>query len=211
MSAYPTIAARGGEMPDPRKARAGRAGRASQLRIIGGHWRGRKLTFTAAEGLRPTPDRVRETLFNWLAAEVRGARCLDLFCGSGALGLEALSRGAKYCDFVDSHGASLRQVAAHIDTLGAGKQATCHSREAQAVLADATLPWDIVFIDPPFGRDLAQPVCRALDSRQLLAPGARIYLETGREEEELDLPAHWQLHRDKQAGAVRYRLFHCDA
>lgn len=197
-------------MPDPRKARAGRAGGASQLRIIGGQWRGRKLTFTPAEGLRPTPDRVRETLFNWLATEVRDARCLDLFCGSGALGLEALSRGATHCDFVDSHSPSLRQVAAHISTLGASELATCHFREAQAILADATLPWDIVFIDPPFGRDLAQPVCLALDSRQLLAPGARVYLETGREEE-LELPAHWQLHRDKRAGAVRYRLFHCDA
>ena len=82
----------------------------SQLRIIGGQWRGRKLTFTPAEGLRPTTDRVRETLFNWLAADIQGARCLDLFAGSGALGLEALSRGAAHCDFVETSVCALRDL-----------------------------------------------------------------------------------------------------
>ena len=98
--------------------RAASAGR-SQLRIIGGQWRGRKLTFTPAEGLRPTTDRVRETLFNWLAPFIFGARCADLFAGSGALGLEALSRGAAHCDFVDSAKAAGRQIAGHLETLGA--------------------------------------------------------------------------------------------
>lgn len=183
-----------------------RAG-SSRLRIIGGQWRGRKLAFTPAEGLRPTTDRVRETLFNWLAPEIHGARCLDLFCGSGALGLEALSRGAAQCDFVDTHRANLAQVDAHLASLGAGDRGRCHDGPAARFLESARQAWHIVFIDPPFERGLAGPACRLLQDRGLLAPGACIYLETGLREALPDLPPEWHLHRDKQAGGVSYRLY----
>jgi len=181
---------------------------AGHLRIIGGRWRGRKLRFTAAEGLRPTPDRVRETLFNWLATEIRDARCLDLFSGSGALGLEALSRGAAHCDFVDKHPASIAQIQRHLEDLGAGALGRCHTARASDFLAHADEPWDIVFIDPPFGQALVAPACELLTDRTLLAAGACIYLETGTEDTVPDLPAAWLLHRDKTAGAVSYRLYH---
>ncbi|TGD72738.1 16S rRNA (guanine(966)-N(2))-methyltransferase RsmD [Mangrovimicrobium sediminis] len=188
---------------------SGRPGH-SELRIIGGQWRGRKLRFAPEEGLRPTTDRVRETLFNWLTPEVHGARCLDLFAGSGALGLEALSRGAAHCDFVDTSPRVIRQLRQHLDTLGAGAAGCCHQRPALDYLAgqsDAAQPWDIVFVDPPFGHALAGPSCAQLDARGLLAPDALVYLETGAGEPLPELPAGWDCHREKRAGGVAYRLF----
>lgn len=179
----------------------------SQLRIIGGQWRGRKLSFTPAEGLRPTPDRVRETLFNWLSAGIHGARCLDLFSGSGALGMEALSRGATWCDFVDSNGNNIRQISSHLDALEAGHRAACHPGSAGAFLAQTRLPYDIVFLDPPFGQGLVEASCKLLSAADLLAPGAQLYLESGSTEPELELPASWQLHRRKTAGEVSYCLY----
>jgi 16S rRNA (guanine966-N2)-methyltransferase len=184
----------------------GAAGR-NQLRIIGGQWRGRKLAFTPEQGLRPTTDRVRETLFNWLAPEIHGARCLDLFTGSGALGLEALSRGAACCDFVDTSPAVLKQVRGHLSTLAASSIAACHQRPALQYLETAPGPWDIAFIDPPFGENLVSPSCGLLEERKLLATGALVYIETGANEGLLQLPDGWQLHREKRAGGVCYRLF----
>jgi len=160
-----------------------------------------------AEGLRPTTDRVRETLFNWLAAEIHGARCLDLFSGSGALGLEALSRGAAHCDFVDTNSANLRQIGQHLALLGAGDRATCHPQSAAEFLARTPSRWDIVFVDPPFGLDLAGPACAQLAAGHL-SPEAVVYLECGRREAQPALPAGWELHRDKTAGNVRYCLIH---
>lgn len=183
--------------------------RPSQLRIIGGQWRGRKLSFTPAEGLRPTSDRVRETLFNWLAADIRGARCLDLFSGSGALGLEALSRGAAHCDFVDNNPSNLRQISSHLNSLQCSPRASCHSLSAEAFLAQAKSGWDIVFIDPPFGLKLAAGVCHSLQQNGLLLEHAQVYLETGIQEELPQVPTNWLLHRDKRAGEVRYQLYHC--
>jgi 16S rRNA (guanine966-N2)-methyltransferase len=183
----------------------------SQLRIIGGKWRGRKLTFTPAEGLRPTTDRIRETLFNWLSPAVSGARCADLFSGSGALGLEALSRGASHCDFVDSSKVAVRQISIHLDTLGASGNGQCHNCPAKHYLADSTEPLDIVFIDPPFTKGLVEPICQQLSDTGLLAPEALIYIETPVEEALTNLPNNWSLHREKQAGAVAYRLFRTPA
>ncbi|MBN7797266.1 16S rRNA (guanine(966)-N(2))-methyltransferase RsmD [Parahaliea mediterranea] len=197
---------RGAHQQRPGGERTGRGGD-SRLRIIGGRWRGRKLAFTPAEGLRPTTDRVRETLFNWLAPDIRDARCLDLFCGSGALGLEALSRGARHCDFVDTNSGNLQRVVAHLETLEARSMGTCHGGPADRFLEQAAPGWDIVFIDPPFEQGLAAPACRLLDQRKLLRPGARIYLETGAGEASPELPADWHLHREKRAGGVIYRLY----
>lgn len=180
----------------------------SELRIIGGQWRSRKLSFTPARGLRPTSDRVRETLFNWLAPVIRDARCADLFAGSGALGLEALSRGARHCDFIDTSPHTLDQISRHLATLGAQQQGVCHTGSAEQYLGGTHGTLDIVFIDPPFGLGLVAPVCQNLSTTQLLAEEAWAYIETPKNEALPELPVNWLLHRDKTAGDVAYRLFH---
>ncbi|GAB3284075.1 16S rRNA (guanine(966)-N(2))-methyltransferase RsmD [Parahaliea aestuarii] len=194
-------------MSPPPKPRHTATSGTAQLRIIGGHWRGRKLSFLPADGLRPTADRVRETLFNWLAPVIRDARCLDLFSGSGALGLEALSRGAAHCAFVDTNGANLRQISKHLDTLDAADRGACHNRTAEEFLNGNREPWDIVFLDPPFERGLAAPALTLLADGHL-APEAMVYLECGRQEMLPAVPDSWDLHRDKTAGNVRYLLYH---
>lgn len=182
-------------------------GRRSYVRIIGGRWRGRKLVFTEAEGLRPTGDRIRETLFNWLATHIEGTRCLDLFAGSGALGLEALSRGASYCDFVDNSRAALQQVRQHLQTLDSLDSGSCHLSSALEFLQTAATPYDIVFIDPPFRLQLVNQVIAALSQRHLLSENALVYVETASSDPMPAVPEEWKLHRDKVAGAVSYRLF----
>ncbi|MEP4145724.1 MAG: 16S rRNA (guanine(966)-N(2))-methyltransferase RsmD [Halioglobus sp.] len=184
----------------------GRSGN-NTLRIIGGLWRGRKLSFIPTEGLRPTTDRVRETLFNWLAADIQGAQCLDLFAGSGALGLESLSRGAAHCDFVDTSAAAIKQLRSHLQVLDVEGRGNCHADSALSFLAKAKLRWDIVFVDPPFGQDLLAPACDLLARQKCLAPGAMVYIESGAKEQLPDLPANWEPHREKKAGGVSYRLF----
>ena len=179
----------------------------SQVRIIGGQWRGRKITFTAVDGLRPTGDRVRETLFNWLDAYLYDARCADLFAGSGALGLEALSRGASYCDFVDSSSAVLAQVTDHLTNFDALDKGCCHCVSAQDFLRTAVVPYDIIFIDPPFKLQMAEHVCNVLAHRQLLCDGALVYVETGVNEPPYNVSPGWTLHREKVSGGVAYRLF----
>ena len=177
----------------------------NRLRIIGGRWRGRKLTLPTVAGLRPTPDRVRETLFNWLAPVIEGARCLDLFAGSGALGLEALSRGAAHTVFVDSN----PEVVSHLQTQLTALDADGETHSADALHWLQTAParqFDIVFLDPPFSQQLLGPVCTALADGNWLAPQARVYLESERALTLPPLPAGWQLHREKTAGEVCYRL-----
>jgi 16S rRNA (guanine966-N2)-methyltransferase len=181
--------------------------RHNQVRIIGGQWRGRKLNFTPADGLRPTGDRIRETLFNWLAPYINGARCADLFAGSGALGLEALSRGAAHCDFVDLSKHAIAQVVHHLDTLQAVDRATCHVCSAEQFLQHVTLAYDIVFIDPPFSQHLAEPACAALAHSHHLNEDALIYIETDAARPQPQLPSGWTLHREKRSGDVRYAVF----
>ncbi len=194
-------------MPVKKHRRApGRA--ASQLRIIGGRWRGRKLAFTPVDGLRPTPDRVRETLFNWLAADVPGARCLDLFAGSGALGLEALSREAASVTLVDASRAVAAQLRQHLDTLGATAAEVVHQPAETWLQSAPSRRYDLVFLDPPFGQGLAQLCIDRLEAAGRLRDDARIYVETGIDEPPPRTPPHWQLHRDKHAGQVCYRLYH---
>jgi len=186
-------------------ARSNRRARAGVLRIIGGQWRGRRLHFTPADGLRPTADRTRETLFNWLAPDIHGARCADLFAGSGALGLEALSRGALSCDFVEAHAATASELAARLRALDAGERARCHRQSAESFLHGAGEPYDVVFIDPPFGRDLAAGCLALLARRDLLRRGAAVYLETAAEPPP-PMPPHWHVHREQRAGGVALRL-----
>lgn len=193
----------------PTKNRPGIAPRSvNQLRIIGGQWRGRKLSFPDVDGLRPTGDRIRETLFNWLAPTMAGSRCLDLFAGSGALGLEALSRGAAASVLVERDTLAATQLRANLALLQAG--------QGQLVQADVLTwlargnsgaPFNIVFIDPPFQLNLWQAVIDALEAGGWLADDAAIYIESGRAPP-FSVPQHWHLHRDKQAGQVSYRLFY---
>jgi len=185
----------------------GKAGATSQLRIIGGQWRGRRLAFAPAPGLRPTPDRVRETLFNWLAPFVHGARCADLFAGSGALGLEALSRGAAYCDFVDSSERALRRIESHLGMLDARASGQCHAMSALQFLQIAEPGYDIVFVDPPFDSDLLAPACTLLAGRRLLNEGALVYTESAAGDGAPLVQPGWTLHREKRAGGVGFRLF----
>ena len=186
---------------------AQRTAAAGVVRIIGGQWRSRKLHFNSAEGLRPSSDRIRETVFNWLAPHVAGARCLDLFAGSGALGLEALSRGAAHCDFVEKDGATAQQVRRHLVTLDC-PYADVVTAHAEQFLAGSDRDWHIVFLDPPFNKGLLQPAIDALQDR--LAEGALVYVETARGES-VSAPAVWRMLRHKTAGQVEYRLFEVEA
>ena len=182
-----------------------RSGYANQVRIIAGQWRGRRLEFPNLPGLRPTPDRVRETLFNWLAPALPGARCLDLFAGSGALGLEALSRGAAEVVFVERQPLAIRALRDNLARLKAGN-ARVELADALAWLRQPATPFEIVFLDPPFEQGLLEPVCAALEQHGWLADAAWIYLEAETALERLPLPASWTIHREKIAGAVSYRL-----
>lgn len=176
----------------------------NQLRIIGGAWRSRRLHFPNVEGLRPSTDRVRETLFNWLQPVIEGSRCLDLFAGSGALGLEALSRGAAQVTFVDQHSKVINALRNNLKLL--------ESTAADIIQADALdflqgnpHPFDIVFIDPPFRQELLQPCLQLLD-RGWLGLDARVYIETELEQGTPDLPEGWEILRSKKAGQVAYHL-----
>ena len=186
------------------------AGRPGKVRIIGGEWRGRKLNIADAEGLRPTPDRVRETLFNWLQDVVPGSRCLDLFAGSGALGVEAASRGAKHVDLVEQSPVVARCLRAELERLGSAKL-QLSQQEALVCLSHAGEPYDLVFLDPPFGKDLLRPCIENLEKEDRLAPLAWVYLECERDLELDELPTTWRLHRHKKAGQVGYHLYIRDA
>ena len=180
----------------------------NQLRIIAGLWRGRKLSFPDVEGLRPTGDRIRETLFNWLAPEIQGARCLDLFAGSGALGIEALSRGAAASVMVERDTKAAAHLKSNLEILNA-EAGRIINADALGLLqkGNSDEPYHIIFIDPPFQLQLWQAVIEALEAGNWLADNATIYIESGRDDDYAP-PINWQLHRDKHAGAVSYRLFY---
>jgi 16S rRNA (guanine966-N2)-methyltransferase len=156
-------------------------------------------------GLRPTSERIRETLFNWLASTIEGSRCLDLYAGSGALGLEALSRGAREAVFVENSAAAvavLKESVAVLEAAGARVLET----DAVGFLQGDPEPFDIVFLDPPFAADLLEDLCRLLDERDWLAAGARVYLEQGHDRALPRLPDGWTVLKQKTAGKVRYTL-----
>ncbi len=196
-------------LANPTAARRGARGtHARELRIIGGRWRGRRLRFPAVSPIRPTPERVRETLFNWLRGQVAGARCLDLFAGSGALGLEALSRGAAEVVFVDSDAAATAALRALLAAWDAGGGTVVHA-DAAGFLRRIPRPFDLVFLDPPFGTGVLPTVCARLQAGGWLAPGALIYLERARREPPPQLPPAWCERRSGQAGEVGYHLYEC--
>lgn len=196
-----------GRKTSSRSARpAGRPGRARVLRIIGGRWRGRKLRFPAAALIRPTPDRVRETLFDWLGARVAGAYCLDLFAGSGALGLEALSRGAAEVTFVEHSVAAARELRARLVEWGGGNARVVRA-DARRFLDGAPRHFDLVFLDPPFASQLLGAAAQLLEERGWLAPGALIYVECAARGTPPPLPAPWRPLKAKRAGEVGYHLY----
>ena len=192
--------------PPTRRAAASAGGR-FEVRIIGGEWRGRKLHFPPAADLRPTPDRVRETLFNWLQFDLAGKRCLDLFAGSGALGLEALSRGAAEVVFVERDPVAARAIG---DMLGQLKcsRGRVDPTDAFAWLERATpaRPFEIAFLDPPYDAAWLPVVTEKLERGGWLAPGAWVYLEDAAAHGEPGLPTGWTLMRSKRAGDVGYHL-----
>ena len=198
------------------------------MRIIGGVWRGRRLRFPPSPEIRPTPDRVRETLFNWLAPRVPGARCLDLFAGSGALGLEALSRGAAHVIFVERDAAAAREISARLTEWGA-QGATVERTDARGFLERTPVaPFDIVFLDPPFASTLLDEAAARLEQGGWLADGALIYVECPADDDARTpaagaktpaetatapggtpprLPAGWTRLKAKRAGEVGYHLY----
>ncbi|WP_343552560.1 16S rRNA (guanine(966)-N(2))-methyltransferase [Pantoea sp.] len=182
------------------------SGAAGQIRIIGGQWRGRKLPVPDSAGLRPTTDRVRETLFNWLAPDIQEARCLDCFAGSGALGLEALSRYAASVTLLEMERAVAQQLSQNVQTLRATQAKVVQTNTLQW-LSQTGEPFDVVFVDPPFRKGLLQETLALLEQNGWLADNALIYVESEVENGTPGAPANWDLYREKIAGQVAYRLY----
>ena len=189
-----------------RPGRPGKKSRPGRLRIVAGKWRSRLLDVGDDPALRPTSERIRETLFNWLAPLIEGADCLDLFAGTGALGLEALSRGARSAVLVENAPATRRLLQENVASLGA-ESAEVVDEDALAYLRrPAGRRFDIVFIDPPYAADLYGELCRLLDNNDWLVPAARIFLEQPADATEPDIPDGWGVLNDRTAGRVRYFL-----
>ena len=180
-------------------------------RIIGGKWRGRRIKFDAADGLRPTTDRIRETVFNWLQPYIYHCRCLDVFAGSGVLGFEALSRGAQYAAFIEQNKKTVERLKDNIRTL-AIENASVYHHDALSWLQSAEEvkregdKFDLVFLDPPFDSDLLAKSCKLLSTSGCLAKDAIIYVEHNRDTA-IELPENWVALKEKKAGQVAYRLF----
>ena len=178
----------------------------NELRIIGGHWRGRKLKFPDGEGLRPTMDRVRETLFNWLQADIANARCLDLFSGSGALGFEALSRFATQVVMVDKNPQAITMLRSNLALLKADNAQVVQMDAAAYLQQENIGPFDIVFLDPPFNQHLVEKFCQLLHQSNCLSEQAIIYIEKEKNTPLPQLPEQWHIVKNKTAGQLAYYL-----
>jgi 16S rRNA (guanine966-N2)-methyltransferase len=183
----------------------------NSVRIIGGTWRGRRVNFPDIPGLRPTPDRVRETLFNWLQHSISDTRCLDLFAGSGALGLEALSRGAKEVIFVEQDPAAARALQEQLLRLGGQSRGRVTQMGAARYLRAPDKPFDILFLDPPFGKDALTEYVPMIDAGNWLIAGGLVYMENERTAGIPALPSHWDVLKSKSAGEVGYHLARVNA
>ncbi len=180
------------------------------MRIIGGTHRGRRVKFPLLPGLRPTGDRVKETLFNWLQPFIAGADCLDLFAGSGSLGLEAASRGAGSVVMLEQAGEAARQLRANAGALGLDRARVEQGDALEWLDRPAVERFDLVFLDPPFDRRVLEPACRLLAQGGWLKADALVYVETPADDLP-PLPAAWRPWREKRAGQVAYRLFRVSA
>ena len=177
------------------------------VRIIGGAHRGRRLQFVDQGGdLRPSGDRLRETLFNWLQFDLRGRRVLDLFAGSGVLGAEALSRGAAHAVLVERKAARAADLSRQLKEIF-GDQVYIKQADALKFLEHTGGPYDLVFVDPPWHLALSAPACAALEANALLSPEALIYVESNAREPAPAVPRNWQLEKDKISGDARAQLF----
>ena len=179
---------------------------AGRLRIVAGNWRGRLLKVVDAPSLRPTPERIRETLFNWLQEQIHGRRCLDLFAGSGALGLEALSRGAGEVVFVEQSRRVADGLRSNLALLGADTGAVVQADALTYLERPPSQPFDLVYLDPPFAMDRMTELCTLLARPGWLNPDALLYTEQGKGQDTHSLPPGWATRREKTAGAVRYAL-----
>lgn len=184
----------------------------SRIRIIAGKWRSRLISFANDDIVRPTPDRIRETVFNWLSPYIDGARCLDTFAGSGALGFEALSRGASHVIMVEQNPATLKHIQENQTkletsdvTLCLGKIPRDFPRVAKQIPAKF-LPLDIIFMDPPFKQGLLAPCCQWLEENNWVKSGTIIYIEAESELDPLPIPANWELIKEKSTQQIRYGL-----
>ncbi|CAH6825636.1 16S rRNA m(2)G966 methyltransferase [Vibrio chagasii] len=176
------------------------------VRIISGSWRGRKLPVHDLEGLRPTIDRVKETLFNWVAQDIPNSTCLDVFAGSGGLGFEAASRQAKMVTLLEMNQNAAKQLSDNAKELKADNINVVNT-DAISFLKKAGTPYDVVFLDPPFRKGLLAETVQLLESNGWLADDAIIYVETEKELKLEAMPENWELHRDKTTGQSSYRLF----
>ncbi len=177
--------------------------RSGKIRITGGNWRGRSLSFPDSPGLRPTPDMARQRLFNWLGQDLAGMVCLDLFAGSGALGFEAASRGASRVVMVERDPAACAAIQRNCESLQAG-MVECRRMDVMAWLAGATtsgMSFDLVLVDPPYAMAVQEKVLMRLPA--LLKPGARVYVE---HDGTLQLPAGWSVWRENRTGHAHYCL-----
>ncbi len=192
---------------NPRR-RPGPASGEGELRIIGGEWRSRVLRFPDDGGVRPTPSRIRETLFNWLQFKVPGSRCLDLFSGSGVLGLEALSRGARQVTFVDHTPALAHRLRDNLSILRSDQgQVECSDVEG-FLRQPSAATYDILFMDAPFRQGWLERLVPLVEQNGWVGDGSRVYLEYESDRPRPSVPARWHLHREKQAGQVTYALYH---
>lgn len=177
------------------------------VRIIGGEHRGRKLGFVPVGGLRPTPDRVRETLFNWLRDDVAGASCLDLFAGSGALGFEALSRGAAGLTAIEQSKLAFQRLKDNADLLRVAERTSLlHADALKVIQSTPSCPFDIVFVDPPFADRRLERICSLLEDAGWVGEGGLVYLEQDANADWPVLPVTWRLLREGRAGQSAQRL-----
>ena len=184
--------------------------KSNSIRIIAGDLRGSKIQVNDAEGLRPTTDRVRETLFNWLNYKIVGSNCLDLFAGSGALGLECISRGANNVIFVESNNNAVSALENTIRRLKIEGSAQVHHLKASQFLeSQPAQAMDIVFLDPPFKSDILEPAIDLLSSGGWLHDNSIIYIEQSSQLDPINLPSNWTQHRQGKAGKSAYSLYYC--
>jgi 16S rRNA (guanine966-N2)-methyltransferase len=176
-----------------------------QIRIISGKWKGKKLTIAAVPGLRPSSDRIRETVFNWLQWQIASSYCLDLFAGSGVFGIEAVSRGANYARLVEKHPVVARNLRQQLTILNSTNLELIQADALDYIQIPAIQQFDVVFLDPPFRQNLLAVTCEYLEQYQWLTESAYIYVEM-EAELMIKFPPTWQLLKDKRSGQIRYCL-----
>ncbi|MAD75797.1 MAG: 16S rRNA (guanine(966)-N(2))-methyltransferase RsmD [Rheinheimera sp.] len=189
------------------KTAKSKVGQPGFVRIISGQWRGRRLPVADVTGLRPTTDRVKETLFNWLMHDITASMVLDCFSGSGALAFEALSRYAAFATLIEKDSAQAKRLQGLLASLNASQAEVINNDCLRFLTQPASRQYQIVLVDPPFRQNLAIPCCQLLQQQGWLSANALIYLETEKELSMTDIPANWQLLKEKIAGQLAYRLW----